>query len=492
MELDSLCAFIGKNDVGKSTVLEALDFFFNNGKDAGTIKKLDKGDINKAALASGDETLVITAVFEELPETVIIDASNETNLSDEFLLNSEQRLEVIKKYPKAGAAKVFIRAHHPTNPSCNDLLLKTQAQLRAVVDGAEIECADRTKNAVMRSAIWSNYSDDLQLEEVEIEISKGDAKNIYQKLEGYFPLYSLFQSDRKNSDGDSEVQDPLQYAVKEILGDENIQTKLQEVAEEVESKLKEVADQTLEKLREMNPEVASSLIPEIPSSDALKWKDVFKSVSIAGDGGIPINKRGSGIKRLVLLNFFRAEAERRQAENAIPSIIYAIEEPETSQHTGHQKELIRAFIELSQAANTQIFITTHSPFVVKQLGFDNLRLITDGENGKRIDSVEPGQLPYPSLNEVNCLAFDEATEEYHNELYGFIEAEDRLTEYKTGRDTVRYVRQRRTDTIEQQIILTEFIRHQIHHPENTLNAKYTFEQLRTSIDQMREFLRAEL
>ena len=43
---------------------------------------------------------------------------------------------------------------------------------------------------------------------------------------------------------------------------------------------------------------------------------------------IPINKRGSGVKRLILFKFFRAEAERRLQESNTTSIIYAIEEPE--------------------------------------------------------------------------------------------------------------------------------------------------------------------
>ena len=43
-------------------------------------------------------------------------------------------------------------------------------------------------------------------------------------------MYSLFQSDRKNSDGDSEIQDPLKEAVKIIMGDTAIQQKLDEVA----------------------------------------------------------------------------------------------------------------------------------------------------------------------------------------------------------------------------------------------------------------------
>lgn len=43
IELNDLTVFVGKNDIGKSTILEALDIFFNDGK--GVIK-LDKTDVN--------------------------------------------------------------------------------------------------------------------------------------------------------------------------------------------------------------------------------------------------------------------------------------------------------------------------------------------------------------------------------------------------------------------------------------------------------------
>ena len=71
--------------------------------------------------------------------------------------------------------------------------------------------------------------------------------------------------------------------------------------------------------------------------------------------------------------------------------------------------------------NAQIILTTHSPVIVKELDYSNLRLIYEDEQGKRILSVEPSVLQYPSLNEVNYVAYGEATEEYHNELYGFLE-----------------------------------------------------------------------
>lgn len=483
IELADLNVIVGKNDIGKSTVLEALDIFFNENK--GVIK-IDKDDINKTCKENGNTEVKISVIFEDLPETLTIDTTNPTTLDSEYLLKSDGTLEILKKYPNAGKEKVFIKANHPTNPSCSDLLLKKNSDLKKLLT-EDIECEDKTKNATIRKAIWNHFSADLQQNEIEIEIAKLDAKNTWEQLKKHMPLYTLFQSDRKNSDGDSEVQNPMKFAVQEILKDNALSESLDKVAEEVEKKLIEVSNKTLEKLNEMNPEIADSLTPNIPSAESLKWVDVFKSVSITGDEDIPINKRGSGVKRLILLNFFRAEAERRQKETNVPSIIYAIEEPETSQHPKHQRKLIEAFIELSKADNTQIILTTHSPAIVKMLDFEHLQLIKDGV-GKEIINIERSNLPYPSLNEVNYLAFGESDDEYHNELYGLIESEEMLNDFKNGKETMLYRKQWRGQIREQQIVLSEYIRHQIHHPENPENDRFTYEQLQQSIGEMRTYI----
>ena len=486
INFNDLTVFVGRNDIGKSTVLEALDIFFNDGKG---VVKIDKDDINKQAKSEGNNEIKITIVFDDLPTSLTIDTTNPTTLTNEYLLNSANQLEIIKKYPNAGKEKVFIKAKHPTNQNCSELLLKKIRDLQKILDDNTIECDNRNKSAIVRKSIWDHYLVDLDLQEIEIDVSKEDAKNIWEQLKKYMPLYSLFQSDRKNSDGDNEVQNPMKLAVQEILKDENLKNSLEQVAIEVETKLKEVANNTLSKLREMNPEVAESLNPIIPSSDSLKWNDVFKSVSITGDEDIPINKRGSGVKRLVLLNFFRAEAERRKREQNIPSIIYAIEEPETSQHPGHQRKLIEAFIELSNVDETQIILTTHSPAVVKMLDFEHLKLIKN-DSGKEIINIERAELPYPSLNEVNFLAFGESNDEYHNELYGYIESESELNNYKATKSTVNYqkVNPRNGNINTIQIIMSEYIRHQIHHPENTNNTRFSNEELQQSINDMRIFI----
>lgn len=486
IEMDDLRVLVGKNDIGKSTVLEALDFFFNEGK--GCVK-IDKEDINKACLAQGNDCIEVEVEFTELPATIVIDSTNHTTLQEEYLVTSTGSLHVIKRYPGAGKEKVFIKANHPTNQACKDLLHKKNSELKKILEDSGLDCSDKTKNAELRKAIWQGQSG-LQFSESEIEVAKIDAKSIWEQLKSYMPMYNLFQSDRKNTDTDDEVQDPMRIAVKEILADPAIQADLARVAQTVKTRLDEVASRTLEKLRELNPAIANSLDPQLPEPTALKWADVFKSVAITGDDDIPINKRGSGVKRLVLISFFRAEAERRQSESSLPDIVYAIEEPETSQHPENQRNLTDALIALSNSRNTQVLLTTHSPEIVKRLKFDDLLLVSD-THPDRVCPILEHELPYPSLNEVNFVAFGEATFEYHNELYGFIEAQGRLNDYKTGKPTRGYNKLLRDgSTVLEQKILTEYVRHQIHHPENKTNVLFTNAELSQSIENMRIFLKA--
>ena len=501
INFDNFTAFVGKNDIGKSTILEALDIFFNDSK---AINKIDKTDLNVDAKASNekDQEISIGVCFSDLPQQIVIDATNKTTLKAEYLLNKEGELEVVKKYKNgSSSAKVFIVAHHPTNPSCNNLMELKDSDLRRMIESNNIDCENKKINAVMRSAIWQYFdrTEGLQLDTTEIEVTtKGDTKSIWEKLQTYLPLYSLFQSDRKNTDGDSEVQDPLREAVKEILSDNILQQKLKEVADTVETKLNDVAKRTLDKLSEMDPAIAQTLLPVIPSSESLKWPDVFKNVSITSDENIPINKRGSGVKRLILLNFFRAEVERRQNENDAPNVIYAIEEPETSQHSANQKLLIKALSALAQTNGVQVIITTHSPTIVKKLDFANIRIVSKDIDGTRkIIETPPQILPYPSLNEVNYIAFSEISEEYHDELYGHLYEKDWLKQYTSTKKKLKYTKEykdkktKEKKTEEQQLSLTEIIRHQIHHPENKRNTRFTEDQLRTSIEEMRKFLQAQ-
>ncbi|HMP30590.1 MAG TPA: AAA family ATPase [Saprospiraceae bacterium] len=123
IDIDDLTVFVGKNDVGKSTTLEALDIFFNNGKG---VVKIEAEDLNKHAEKDGEKEISISVVFSDYPEQIDLDAGNKTSFKNEFLLNRDKNLEIKKIYKNARCSDIFLVAYHPTSELASELLLKKQ------------------------------------------------------------------------------------------------------------------------------------------------------------------------------------------------------------------------------------------------------------------------------------------------------------------------------------------------------------------------------
>lgn len=370
IDIDNLTVLIGKNDSGKSSILDALNIFFNEPKGLP-----DKDDRNVSA---NQEAIEITCVFEELPDSLVIDEAVSTTLQNEYMLNTDGCFEVKKIYPASGKSRIVAIANHPTNSSCKELLLLTNTKLKATANSNSVDLStvDQRVNTALRKAIWDSC-DDLQLAEVEIELAKESAKAIWEKLKPQLPVYAIFKSDRPSTDQDAEAQDPMKAAVKEAIAAQ--ETTLGDIADKVKTQVQQIADKTVEKIMEMNPELASQLNPRVATK---KWDSLF-TVSLTGDEDIPINKRGSGTRRLILLNFFRAKAEQDSQEKGT-NVIYAVEEPETSQHPNNQKMLIDAFEDLAENAECQVLLTTHTPVLARRFNRNNLRLICENNGGIEI------------------------------------------------------------------------------------------------------------
>jgi len=365
VELDDLVVFVGKNDSGKSSLFDALNIFFE-GKAA--------PDADDACVHSEDGNVRIACVFDDVPSELVIDAQHPTDLVAEHLLSNNGLLEIVKVYncslAKPKCSGVYARAAHPTTDGYADLLSLTNAKLkqRANSLGVDLSNVNQTVNTELRRAIWE-HSDDLQCEEVDVELKAEAAKAMWDQLKKYLPVYAVFKSDRSSTDQDAEAQDPMKAAVKEAIRAQ--ETTLNDIAERVKAEVQEIANRTVEKIREMNPELASQLTPRVSNKN---WDTLF-SVNLTGDEDIPINKRGSGTRRLVLLNFFRAKAEK-EAEGKSTGLIYAIEEPETSQHPHNQSMLVKALEDLAERTDCQVLLTTHTPMLARRFSQFSLRLVT--------------------------------------------------------------------------------------------------------------------
>lgn len=374
IDFSDLTTVVGKNDIGKSTILEALEIFFNNQ----TIK-IDSKDYN---IKNESKEVLIGCVFSDYNNEIILDETVATNLEKEFLLNEDNLLEIHKKYDcskKTIKAETFLVCHYPDEALDKGkyFIQLTQTDLKATIKNLKI-ASNLTTNSIMRKDLFDNC--DLRVKSTHyIDLKKGESDALWKRLSSELPLFTLFQSDRPSVDGDNEVQDPMKSAVEEALAE--VKEDLERIEQIVQQKALSVAENTLEKLKEMDATLADELTPSIPVSP--NWKSLFK-LSLDTDEGIPVNKRGSGVRRLILLNFFRATAEKRNQAN----VIYAIEEPETAQHPYNQRLLAESLHKLSERNNTQVILTTHVPNFAGMLPVDSLRLISNENSMKKILSTE--------------------------------------------------------------------------------------------------------
>ena len=366
---DDLTALIARNDTGKSTILEALDAFFN-------LDKLESGD--RSTGLSNSISVEITCVFKDVPRELIIDTDNQISPAHEYLLNQDGDLEICKVYKGAAlkCEEVTLSALHPTAENYDDLLNLTITQLRRRANdlGVDLSHVNQTVKSAIRHAIWTHVSDSqLNKQLVSLDIKS----SVWKQLQNILPLYQLFKADRPSSDQDAEAQDPIKFAIKEALKDKAAELELLEsyVREQVEN----VTSKTIEKLREMDPDLANQLDPKFSS---FNWSKVF-SVSLTNEDQIPLNKRGSGVRRLFLINFFRAKAEQLASVRDVQDVIFAIEEPENSQHPNNQLLLLDALTELSLDPQHQVLFTTHNPVLAGRIDHDRIRFIDKSADGTR-------------------------------------------------------------------------------------------------------------
>lgn len=380
--IDDLTAIIGKNDIGKSTILEALDGFFND--------KVDQSDLANNADSNSIE---LTCFFENIPEQIVLDTTVLTSPIEEGILNDDNQLEVKKVFTFAArkSTAIFLVANYPNDERLAKLLSMKNTALKNYAEelAVDLEGINKTKNPPIRKRIRDFVAGERAIKEFKVDgnvDAEDNLKAIWSSLKKLLPIFSLFKVDKKLDDKDGDIQDPMKVAVSEALALPEIQELLNQVEEKVKAASTLVADKTIEKLKDFDEAISERLKSEF---NKVPTYDKIFDLTLLNENNIPLNKRGSGIRRLVLLSFFQAQAEKRKTEDNAPAIIYAIEEPETSQHPNHQKMLIDSLIRLSEQTNVQVLFTTHSANLVREIPIYSLRYISLADDGS--NSIEYGK-----------------------------------------------------------------------------------------------------
>jgi predicted ATPase len=206
---------------------------------------------------------------------------------------------------------------------------------------------------------------------------------------------------------------------------------------------------------------------------------------------ISIDKLSTGEKQIVFRGIYLLKNSGRLDGAAI-----MIDEPELSMHPKWQCKILSFYKKMftdGQSQIAQLFFATHSEHVLENAlsnHEENLVIVLSESDGviqaKRIDA--PSVLPSITSAETNYLAFDIVSNDYHIQLYGYLQDRESRNSVKSCDDYIKnhadynsaiHWKTSSHGTTSYDTLCT-YIRNAIHHPDPAR----TFEEseLRTSIE----------
>lgn len=191
------------------------------------------------------------------------------------------------------------------------------------------------------------------------------------------------------------------------------------------------------------------------------------------------SQRSDGFRQFIsFLLTVSAESINDQLSNAL----LLLDEPETHLHPQAQEYLKDELIRITRnKQNNIVFFATHSNFMIDKYHIDRCFRVSKKNNQETL--LERIEKQKSSYSEVNYEVFEVPTNDYHNELYGFLEDVEK-TKLEKFPKTKKWWNDKTKTTDD--VSLATYIRHSIHHPENSSNAKFTDDELIKSIKALRK------
>jgi putative ATP-dependent endonuclease of OLD family len=315
--------FVGKNDAGKSSLLEALKIFLQQGKP-------DTSHFHKYR----DVEIEMEVVFEDVPESL------EEALSEEYQSDSDE----------FSVTRIFNRRSGTTPGS--DTLVNGES----ISKGAIIQDDEELTKAKSRSFIWDFMPKPIHIfaERDVSEETKLKSGTLLNDL--LLPVLEEGGVGDSNSIAEtrSTLEDSLNDTSQKIAGD---------LTESMQSHMPD-----LEAI-EVNP---GSVSLDKAISPTVKLKDKYLPESV------DISERGSGVGSLFILSLMEAYVDMQVGEG----YFILFEEPGNSLHPGAERKMLDALKSISEEGG-QVTITTHSQVFIDRTDHSQLYIVSrdDGESG---------------------------------------------------------------------------------------------------------------
>ncbi len=419
---------IGENNVGKSSVLYALEYLLcaNNSIPADEFYSLEENGEKRSAV----DQIILTAEFHNLPEEAsswrgfkgrVLDYEVDEKDSD-----TGRKFIYRKTYPKGGKVKIetlenpkIIKPEFE-NCTCIQDYLDAGLPEEELTDDIRKLKYDK-KLTVKEQGLFNNveYIHDIDVsQECWIENPGGIPQNVLSKL----PKYLLIPA--QDSEGEiSGTSGTLQKTLNELFNEVRDNSENYKLAQKYLNKLAEELDSTDEKtevskmIGELNT-IISDVFPHTGISAVANLSDADKVIKPVFDIQMSSNVatssrlQGTGLIRSAVFALLRYKALRDNRKDQVSDrqLIIGFGEPEIYLHPNAINKMRDTIYSLAETGNNQIVCTTHSPYMIDISKKSNQILNSLFLKNDKIDecyALTVGSIPFNITKEFLELQEDE-------------------------------------------------------------------------------------
>ena len=389
IQFDDYTCLVGANGAGKSTVLAALNVFFVNHeaphlnplalqrddfhlRDTSLPVRLTLTfeDLSESAqrdfatyYRQGQLRCLATATWDEASDTAKVSQHGERMGMEEF----RSFFEALKAGRKADELKATYRKLAETCTALPAVTTKPKMEsaLREYEDNHPETCvpiasSDSFYGWTKGANLLAKYVTWVYLPAVK------DAGTEQEQQRGNSLSRLLDRVVGENVELGPAI-DKLRSSVKgalEGLLSEN-QSTLEALSESLAGRLRNYANPGVElKLQWRDLSQSKSLVVELPGVEVALDEGGFAAAVV---------RSGHGVQRAYLLALLE-ELSVNPSDTSKPKLLLAIEEPELFQHPPQARHLAFVLRKLSRK-DAQVFVSTHSPYLVTSASFENVRLV---------------------------------------------------------------------------------------------------------------------
>lgn len=361
INLARFSSIVGKNDAGKTIILNAIATFLD-------VKNfvITSTDFNEIDRPITMEFVFTSSELVDMLTTKIKSKVKKSEGLEEFIQDFIFDETIIYKREVNNQGKSWTSEYVLLNDFVREdlkrLYFKSDEEISVIIESNTIQIPVEGKGRNSKAE---------KIKHIKLHFSDEPRDNFWiiddMKIGSLFPDVEMFKADY-GLEADTKFKTASVTEIEGYFIRE--QARLEVFQNEINVEMQKEA----EILKSYMQEYASNL-QDIDIKPNIAWKDAIKSVDVSfqfngDDKFIPMTHKGTGYRRLFMVARFRYLAEKSKGNN----IIYLIEEPETFLHPTAQQDLLKALKELS--LDNQVVTTTHSPVFAGATDVEGVLLCT--------------------------------------------------------------------------------------------------------------------